>query len=113
MRLLGVSNCTIRQFKTIIVLSVPIWPSGPKRQWQRSRAHRNGSATPIYNAQNQGPHRRSMMNATRVYSLLQAACRALEDAGEHAISAYVGLVMAMINEKYGVGQDHLDQTDRE
>lgn len=53
------------------------------------------------------------MNATRVYSLLQEACRALEDAGDHAIAAYVGLGMALVQEKYGVGQDHLGRADRD
>lgn len=48
------------------------------------------------------------MNAMRVYSMLQEACRALEDAGDHAIAAYVGTGMAMVEEKYGVGHDHRD-----
>lgn len=51
------------------------------------------------------------MDAGRIYGLLQEACRALEDAGDHAISAYVGASMAMIQEKYAVGQDHLDPVD--
>lgn len=53
------------------------------------------------------------MDATRVYSNLQEACRALEDAGDYAIAAHVGLGMALIQEKYGVGQDHLDDADRD
>lgn len=48
------------------------------------------------------------MDALRIYSLLQEACRALEDAGDHAITAYVGHSMALVHERYGVGQDHLD-----
>lgn len=53
------------------------------------------------------------MNADRTYSLLQEACRALEDAGDHAIAAYVGMSMALIHEKYGVGQDHLEPSERD
>jgi hypothetical protein len=53
------------------------------------------------------------MNATRVYAKLQEACRALEDAGDYVIAAHVGLGMALITEKYGVGRDHLDQADRD
>ena len=48
------------------------------------------------------------MNAIRVHSLLQDACRALDAAEEHAIAAYVGLAMALIEEKYGVDRDHPD-----
>lgn len=52
------------------------------------------------------------MVATRVYSLLQDACLALEATEDHAIAAYVGFAMALVHEKYGVGQDHLqDQLD--
>ena len=50
----------------------------------------------------------TQMDALRIYSLLQEACRALEQAGDHAIAAHVGHGMAMIEEKYGVGKDHLD-----
>jgi hypothetical protein len=53
------------------------------------------------------------MNASRVYALLQEACRTLEDAGDDAIAAYVGLGMALIEEKYGVGHDHLVKVDRD
>jgi len=53
------------------------------------------------------------MNATRVYSMLQEACRTLEDAGDFVIAAHVGMGMALIHEKYGVGQDHLDDAHRE
>lgn len=48
------------------------------------------------------------MNAPQIYSMLQEACRALEDAGEHAIAAYVGQGMALIDEKYGLGHDLVD-----
>ncbi|WP_156348160.1 hypothetical protein [Sphingomonas sp. Leaf38] len=48
------------------------------------------------------------MIATRVYALLQEACSALETSEDHAIAAYVGFAMALVEEKYGVGQDHLD-----
>jgi hypothetical protein len=48
------------------------------------------------------------MVATRVYSLLQEACLALETSEDHAIAAYVGFAMALVHDKYGVGQDQLD-----
>lgn len=48
-----------------------------------------------------------MLDAVRVYALLQEACRALEDADEHAISAYVGQSMAMIEQRFGIGIDHI------
>jgi len=51
------------------------------------------------------------MDPLRIYSLLQDACRALEDAGDYAIAAHVGHSMALVQEKYGVGQDHLDLSD--
>lgn len=47
------------------------------------------------------------MDASRVYALLQEACRMLEAADEYAISAFVGHGMAMVEERYGVGGDHL------
>ena len=50
------------------------------------------------------------MDALRIYSLLQEACRALEEAGDHGIAAHVGHSMALVQEKYGVGQDHLDMS---
>jgi hypothetical protein len=53
------------------------------------------------------------MNAARTYELLQEACRALEPAGDHAIAAYVGVSMAMVEEKYLVGHDHLDPIDQD
>lgn len=53
------------------------------------------------------------MNAARIHSLLQEACRALEDAGDDAIAAYVGNGMAMVEEKYGVGQDQRDSADHD
>ena len=51
------------------------------------------------------------MDALRIYSLLQEACRALEHAGDHAIAAHVGHIMALVQEKYGVCEDHLDISD--
>lgn len=48
------------------------------------------------------------MDADRVYALLQEACRMLEGAHDHAIAAYVGHAMALVQAKYGVGRDHLD-----
>ncbi len=53
------------------------------------------------------------MNAARTYTLLQEACRALEAAGDHAIAAYVGVSMAMVQEKYVVGRDHLEPIDQD
>lgn len=53
------------------------------------------------------------MVATRVYSLLQEACLALETSEDHAIAAYVGFAMALVQDKYGVGQDHLDTSGLE
>lgn len=47
------------------------------------------------------------MDATKVYALLQAACRMLEANGDHATSAYVGQAMAMVKARHGVGRDHL------
>lgn len=49
-----------------------------------------------------------MMAATRIYALLQEACAALETSEDHAIAAYVGFAMALVEEKYGVGHDHLE-----
>ena len=48
------------------------------------------------------------MVAIRIYALLQEACSALETSEDHAIAAYVGFAMALVEEKYGVGHDHLD-----
>lgn len=46
------------------------------------------------------------MNATRVYALLQEACRMLEEAEEHAIAAYVGHGMTMVEAHLPIGPDH-------
>jgi hypothetical protein len=48
------------------------------------------------------------MDPLRVYALLQEACQALEQMGDHAIAAHVGQSMALIEDRYGVGHDHLD-----
>ncbi|MEG3163713.1 hypothetical protein U1701_03810 [Sphingomonas sp. PB2P19] len=53
------------------------------------------------------------MDASRTYTLLQEACCTLDNAGDHAIAAYVGLGMALIEAKYGVGHDHLAQVDQD
>jgi len=53
------------------------------------------------------------MGATRVYGLLQEACTALEATEDHAIAAYVGFAMALVEEKYGVGHDHLEAINRD
>ncbi len=51
------------------------------------------------------------MNAARTYELLQESCQALEEAGDHSISSYVCVSMAMVQAKYKVGRDHLDPLD--
>ena len=48
------------------------------------------------------------MTPLGVYALLQEACRELEAMGDHAIAAHVGHSMALVERKYGVGEDHLD-----
>ncbi|MEG3084145.1 hypothetical protein U1707_10875 [Sphingomonas sp. PB2P12] len=48
------------------------------------------------------------MNASSVYALLQEACRALDAAEDHAIAAYVGCAMTLIEEKYDVVADRSD-----
>ena len=45
------------------------------------------------------------MNATEVYTLLQDACHLLDDEGDHAIAAYVGLAMALLADKYAIETD--------
>ena len=42
-----------------------------------------------------------------VYQQLQAACKALETAGDHGIAACVSYAMSLVQEQYGVGTDHL------
>lgn len=59
-----------------------------------------------------GAHgRKNAMDTSAIYSHLQAACRALEDTGDHAIAAHVGHAMAMVTRKYGIGRDHLEGCD--
>ena len=53
------------------------------------------------------------MDPLGVYALLQEACRELETNGDHAIAAHVGHSMALIQGKYGVGEDHLDPVARD
>ena len=53
------------------------------------------------------------MVATRVYALLQEACAALETAEDHAIAAYVGFAMSLVEEKYGLDQGALDLATRD
>lgn len=53
------------------------------------------------------------MDAAEVYALLQSACRMLEESNDHAIAAYVGMSMALVHDKYGVGVDHLQDMDPE
>ena len=45
------------------------------------------------------------MDAMRVYALLQQACRLLEEGEEHAIAAYVGHAMTLIDHRYRVAED--------
>ena len=54
-----------------------------------------------------------MMAASRIYALLQEACAALETSDDHAIAAYVGFAMSLVEEKYGVGHDHLESISRD
>ena len=54
------------------------------------------------------PNRSNVMSPLGVYALLQEACRELDRNGDHAIAAHVGHAMALIERKYGVGEDHLD-----
>jgi hypothetical protein len=42
------------------------------------------------------------MNAVEVYTLLQDACHLLDEEGDHAIAAYVGLAMALLADKYAI-----------
>lgn len=48
------------------------------------------------------------MEPEQIYDHLQAACKLLEKGNDHAIAAMVSHCMAMVNERYGVGSDHLD-----
>jgi hypothetical protein len=47
------------------------------------------------------------MDAVKVYTQLQVACRALEEAGEHGIAAHISYAMALVHDRFGVGEDHL------
>lgn len=51
------------------------------------------------------------MDPLRVYALLQDACLQLDRANDHAIAAQVSYAMALVSEKYGVGQDHRGAED--
>lgn len=42
------------------------------------------------------------MDAARVYALLEQALRLLEEGEEHAVAAYVGHGMALLETHYGV-----------
>ena len=48
------------------------------------------------------------MNALEVYTLLRDACHLLDDEGDHAIAAYVGLAMALLADKYDIETDDTD-----
>lgn len=52
-----------------------------------------------------------VMDAQRVYALLQQACMLLEDAGDFHIAAHVGQAMALVEGRYAVGADHLAERD--
>ena len=45
------------------------------------------------------------MNAFEVHGLLHKACEALDDEGDHAIAAYVGLALSLLVDKYGISTD--------
>lgn len=53
------------------------------------------------------------MDPQRIYSLLQQACRALDESGEHAIAAHVSYAMSLITDRFGVGCDHLAPIDKD
>jgi hypothetical protein len=46
-------------------------------------------------------------DATAVYDMLQTACKTLESWNDHSIAAMVSQAMAMVQDRYGVGLDHL------
>lgn len=47
-------------------------------------------------------------DATAVYDMLQNACKHLETWGDHSIAAVVSQAMAMVQDRYDVGIDHLN-----
>ena len=51
------------------------------------------------------------MNALQVYTLLHEACRMLDEEGDHATAAHVALGMAMLNERYHVGEENAGNGD--
>lgn len=51
------------------------------------------------------------MDPQHIYSLLQQACSALDDTGEHAIAAHVSYAMSLVTDRFGVGRDHLAPID--
>ncbi|MEN2785535.1 hypothetical protein ACFOKI_12035 [Sphingomonas qilianensis] len=51
------------------------------------------------------------MNASDLYSLLNDACQQLDDKGDHAIAAYVGLAMALVADKYDIDTDNDEEAD--
>lgn len=52
-------------------------------------------------------------DATAVYDMLQSACKTLEGWGDHSIAAVVSQAMAMVEDRYGVGTDHLSGSGRD
>ena len=51
-----------------------------------------------------------MSDAAQTYILLSDACALLDASNDHAIAAYVGLAMALMEEKYGIApSDSADQ----
>ena len=49
----------------------------------------------------------------RAVAASDEACAALETSDDHAIAAYVGFAMSLVEEKYGVGHDHLESVSRD
>ena len=48
------------------------------------------------------------MDALKVHLLLREACQLLDDDGDHAIAAYVGLGMSLLEDKYNIAADDSD-----
>lgn len=52
-----------------------------------------------------------MSNVAHAYALLQTACRLVDAAHDHSVGAYVSLAISMIEEKYGIGEDGVANSD--
>ena len=45
------------------------------------------------------------MDILHAYALLRDACHALDETGDHAVAAYVGHGMALLETRYGIDPD--------